>query len=180
MDEHMTLAGIDEQSKHIAIAVIIGGCVALLKRFAPSWFAALPRGLQAAPAILLGAGLATILGDDHAIRDAALGALDGILAIGGHHTLKRAKVPPVPPAAGLVALLWAFGCAELRQANDARIALCDALGAEQVSAIEAYSERTGVSLAEAYALFRAQCKIRSQKIEADTLAGMSAPVGACE
>ena len=84
----------------VAAAYLI---VEALRVFAPAVFARLPRQAQALPAIGLGALVHVLLGDAETAREMAqsglLGLVDGLTAVGVHHTRKRLGVPPVSGAA---------------------------------------------------------------------------------
>ena len=81
----------DPRLFHLAIAVLVGGVVFAFKRLAPGTWARLPKSVQIAPALVLGAVLngATATEVVDILIAAATGAVDGLIAIGGHHAAKR-------------------------------------------------------------------------------------------
>jgi hypothetical protein len=57
------------------------------------------------------------------------------------------------------------GCAALKSANDARVWLCDNIGAEHKAEIEEQAKKTGVSADEIWKIWKASCLIRMHQAE---------------
>jgi hypothetical protein len=105
---------------------------------------------------------------------AAFGALELVIVpLVRSRVTPAAKVPGKPPLAALVfmccvALFGCSGCgAALQTLDDVHRTACDVLGDEQRAAIEAEAVRSGISPAEALAIFRATCLLRMQRQSAD-------------
>lgn len=88
----------DPQVRTLVFAISVGGLIFGVRKLFPSAFDALPKRAQAYPAMVLGAIIGSAssdatLADPLAVGfDALLGLIEfGVLAIGGHHTLKRLR-----------------------------------------------------------------------------------------
>lgn len=75
-----------------SLSFLVGAVVFGWRKLSPSSFEKLPPALQSLPAVLLGAVAGAAQGGDvkAAFIDAALGALAGLTAVGGHHAIKAA------------------------------------------------------------------------------------------
>jgi hypothetical protein len=112
---------------------------------------------------------------------AAFGAIELVIM-----PLVRARVTPVAKVPGkptlvfmcCVALFGCSGCgAALQTLDDVHRTACDVLGDEQRAAIEAEAVRSGVSPAEALAIFRATCLLRMQSQSADVAGAAIGAIG---
>ena len=102
-----TLASIHPLLPYLTIALLVGLAIWLWRTYSPRTFELLPPAVQSLPAVLLSAVLtaassgSTTVG--HAMVEAVIGALSGLVAVGGHEALRRAPVPYLGgryPAAG--------------------------------------------------------------------------------
>jgi len=87
------LDNVDPRLWPLAIALVAGGVVWGWRKLSPKSFDRLPPAIQALPAILIAAAIGGATGSDlvHMMFEAASGAVSGLLAVGGHHTLKALK-----------------------------------------------------------------------------------------
>lgn len=121
----------------IAIAVLVGAVVWLWRRYHAKSFEALPKPLQALPAVVLSGLIAAATNglDPIPVLVDAIGA--ALAAIGGHHGLAKfllpqgpSSKPPAPPPAALLLLLvlpLAIGCGGATQAEIKHAAECATL-----------------------------------------------------
>lgn len=120
----------------IAIAVLVGAVVWLWRRYHAQSFEALPRKIQALPAVVLSGLLAAAANglDPIPVLVDAIGA--ALAAIGGHHGLAKFLLPqgpspkPATPPATLLLLLvlpLAIGCGGATQVEIKHAAECATL-----------------------------------------------------